>query len=385
MYEAKIALINAAKYEPSNPAVLIALGRVLLELQNPEDAKIILEKAIALDDEYAQAYLGIGAVQIITRWYVGWEGENIRESAKDNFRHALRLDPNLHAARRGLIKIYWYHRQTEEILKLGKSIPGTGEDDPERLFLQGMAYTYGSLPEKAIPVLKQLLEMQPDNEGALWTLLLAYRWSDEHQNMILFGERFLELYGDEEEVLLGMAMAYEQTGNVDLAKTYYFRAIEMGEKTNLGTFLVCGALFARTGDQSRARELWVQGLEIIDERNRVNLKLTSSSRTIYLALLGRCEESREAIAISIRKRKELNRPMYSTGFALAYLYCGDFARAADHIEGRLEQGYVLGASDFLHIILRDGLDVEARANGGIRFLELLQESKDRRAQLAEAY
>jgi serine/threonine-protein kinase len=183
----------------------------------------LFEKAIALDSSFAMAYVGAGAMRT-AQHSMGWEtGSLVVDQAEANFVQALKLDPGLARARRGLIRVHIERDEDEECLKIGKEVERLGLDDVENLLVRADAYHYGTLFDKAEPLYRRVLELDPANEAAQAIPPVNYVCMGKYREAIESGQAYLDKFGYTWEVLTFVAEAFFCLGDFDSTRAYIQR------------------------------------------------------------------------------------------------------------------------------------------------------------------
>jgi tetratricopeptide (TPR) repeat protein len=152
---------SALKLEPENIQALVLRGNALAGLSSYEDALKSIEQAIQLDPERGATYTHLGQIEV---------AQGRREQAESAFAKAVALDPKEILSRLALANFYWSVGRTreagtvfEEALKL----------EPANLtanrFLASFKFSTGRR-EEAEPYLRQIAESSKGPEG---TLVLA--------------------------------------------------------------------------------------------------------------------------------------------------------------------------------------------------------------------
>jgi len=224
---------------------------------------------VILDPEYANAFVGIGAVHT-RRFFAGWEGgAGNLEDAGRNFRRALELDPSLVAAYRGLIRIAWERGDFLEGLELGKQVGLTGKQDVDTLFVRAEAYLFSGLPWKAGRVLQAILELDPANKGAYWMLVIAHAWAGQYTEAIDAGEVYLELFDfNDIEIHNWMSQSYFLLGDLESAEMHSARVLRLFDEKNHRVDILkwMGVVYQGLGQPDMARETWERARRLYEEK-----------------------------------------------------------------------------------------------------------------------
>ena len=131
-------------------------------------------RAVELDPSLAEAHVGLGAVYASRYWF-GWGGglTNLDQAAA-SYEKAIQLNPASMRAQRGLIMVHFYRGGSEAALAQGQ-LAGRSDrpDDVETLLARAVAYHYGGLTDRALPLYRRIIEIDPLNQTAHWHLVIA--------------------------------------------------------------------------------------------------------------------------------------------------------------------------------------------------------------------
>ncbi len=263
-------------------------GASYLHADDPESrdlAEPFFAKAVELDSTLAEAYVGLGALRNMM-YFRGAGGARDLALAERYFRRALRLNPRLDVAERGLMRVYGEQGQREARLMIGRQAVLRGPDDVGALLTRGWAY-FGMAPEKAVPLFDRVLELDPANADAAWRRVISLCWARRHEECIEAGKEYVRKFGEDAEVYTWMGVAAHVTGRMDEALLFYHRALELmgGDVTYTALFLGC--LYLQQGREdsmhvicSRAAASLRQRLERFPDNLSLRCQLAA-----YLALL----------------------------------------------------------------------------------------------------
>ncbi len=225
------------------------------------------QKAVELDPDLAEGWLGLGAVH--NRLYFGgWGDLEDLGRAESFFSRALQIDPRLTEARTGLIHVYWYRGRCEEIIREGVKARELG-NDVDSIMVLANAYLYAGLPDEALPLLETVLTFQPDHRFAHYQRIIAELWSGHHAAVIVRGRRFLEEYSPrgsiEGDVLVYMSQSSFSLGRLEEAVDYASRAVRIPSS---GLLYEEAAILAykKAGRDEEARTLLNEALVLLLER-----------------------------------------------------------------------------------------------------------------------
>jgi tetratricopeptide (TPR) repeat protein/DNA-binding winged helix-turn-helix (wHTH) protein len=220
-----------------------------------QEAVALLEKAIALDPQFAMAYARIGYV-FAARW-------NLIDQAKPYLEKAFQLSERLGERDKLLITAWYeianadypaaiksyreitvnYPLEVEGYLRLGHLLAGEGQSaeaidvykqgltiDPEaRDIYNELGNLYSSLGKhaEAIAMHQHYVELAPNEANAHDSLGLSLQWAGRYPEAIAEYNRALALNTNFEIALVHLANAYFQTGRYRQALPLYQRYIKI--------------------------------------------------------------------------------------------------------------------------------------------------------------
>jgi serine/threonine protein kinase/TolB-like protein/tetratricopeptide (TPR) repeat protein len=307
-------------------------------------------RAVEIDRNLAEAHIGLGAVYL-ERHFNGWGGSvRALELAAKSFEAALHQDAGNIRAKRGLVLTEWYRGSREEgVLAFARDTAKVASDDIETLLARAEAYTWGGLPDPALPLLERVLMLDPGNQTASWLLTIANYNTGRFEKAAAAADDYARRF-DNPAVHLYGAVAREQLGDVAGSRDRFARLtdplmqspVETGSATwfDVSALFLEGVLHDNTGRNERAQELWQKGLQLTRESlatnpDSVGMRLFLAS---FLGVLGdRDAFSRaEASARALIEASELDPdPFELTYLVGAHAHLGDAEGALDILRSSL--------------------------------------------------
>ncbi len=224
----------------------------------------------------------------------GWGGGvgNL-EQAEASFEMVLSLDPDSMQARRGLIAVLFSMGLSEAMLLQGQEAERLGRpDDVETLLARANAFALSSLHAQAIPIQRRIIAIDPRNDEAYFFLTYASVASDQFEETVEIGNRFLTLFGEDEAVRFWIARAAVGLGDDSLAREHYeavTRALmapstDPGRVTWVGiaSLLFSGAFYDQSGEHDRAEAVWQRGVELV----RLKVEVDPENNNLHMFLAG---------------------------------------------------------------------------------------------------
>ena len=276
------------------------------------EALVDFERALEIDPNLAAAHVGMG-VAYRDRYFYGWGGEELLEIAAAHHERALMLDPGNARAIRGRNHVFYMQGRNRELLEYARDAGDNVE--LELLAARAEAYVEGGLGSVAVPIFRQVLELDPANYGALWLLVLSLAWSGQFNEALRAGDEFFVRFGEEYEIHIWMGTSRESLGDVDAARAHYERAYDLCPPDNYRGALFLATFLSSTEEEERAQAI----MRPHAERARRSLE-AGASEWAYLATVFEFGDARVTQA-SVEKLLERNSEnilaMYETAQACA--------------------------------------------------------------------
>ncbi len=164
-------------------------------------AKASAERAIAIDNELAEAHHSLA----LTEMYFGWD----LRKAETELRHAITLSPHAAPTHVYLAILLGSGGRREEAVTEARQAQDLEPLSPLINALAGVVYHWSRKFSEAIEACQKALEMAPDWGPALWTISMPYTQVGKHDDAIAAARRSVELTHQSPYVLgvLGVACA----------------------------------------------------------------------------------------------------------------------------------------------------------------------------------
>ena len=230
-------------------------GAAALEEGGPgarTEALALFESAVKEDPELAEAYVGIGGIQMYRVDLSGWSPQSV-DDAQLNFLQALRLDPESIPAKRGLIRVYASKGARETVLSFAKEAEPQGEESIEQLIMRGEAYLHGGLHDRAVDMARKATQVDPDSEVAHWLLAWATCYARAWAECIEAGERFVQQFREDPEVHYWVASSYLALGEFDIAALYFERSQALYEEPWIYTSWALAVTYEELGESDKSK------------------------------------------------------------------------------------------------------------------------------------
>ena len=185
-------------------------------LANQESAVQLLQRAVQIDPEFADAYGWLAFVQ--RRAYGGGLGQDTLRAAIFNANQALLRDPNSLIAMRALAHIQHTTGRKVEGLLMARRALDTNLEDLDATAAAAEAYFRAGLSDRALPLYEKALRWEPENaefRSQLGSHLLFPRRESEGNRCYLSASRFFVSLGSF-GATFGLLL-YVETGEIDKA------------------------------------------------------------------------------------------------------------------------------------------------------------------------
>ena len=369
-------------------------GAELLMEEDQESTSVASEyfaRALEIDSGLVEAHVGLGTIYA-QRYLHGWGGgAGNLDQAEASYRAALALDPGDLRARRGLIDLDYNRGDSEDVLRHGQEVARLGTpDDVETMMARADAYRKGGLDELAVPILRRILTLDPENDFASWWLPNNLNRSEQYQEAVTAGNLYRRQFGDDPFVIFNLAQAEWRLGDRQRALEYAELLTEPLMDAAMDPAFVsyfelwalarAAAFLKQAGQIDRAETFWQRGIEITTAKldidpDGIGIRLYRGSfqgflgdRAAFLA-----DEARARVLTS---EAGIN-PREMIHVAAAYAHLGETGRAVEVLREQLRQGRLVNMAPNLELlapILEDPA-----------FLDFLREDGAEKQRLMERY
>ena len=226
---------------PGSPEIHLDLGKALNATQRSSDAEREYREAVRLRPNYAEAETALGKLLLQTGGYL---------EAIEHFKRALQSNPDTMAAQYGLAQALQKAGRAAEasvalrqVASLSKKVEQQVRSN--RLSNEGLDAAHAGNSKSAIQLLREALDLQPDNALA-------------HYNLGL-------VLADHGEVAAGIAQVTEAISLAPLEPRFY---------------VSLGRLWRKNGDAARARDAFERAVKLDPDNRSAAIELRSLSGRI---------------------------------------------------------------------------------------------------------
>jgi tetratricopeptide (TPR) repeat protein/DNA-binding winged helix-turn-helix (wHTH) protein/TolB-like protein len=213
----------------------------------------LLNKAIALDPEFALAHARIGYTYAVIH---NNEGEKAKPHLEKAFQLSHRLTEKDH-----LWIATWYALAHEDIERARRSLRQIINQYPLEVEAYFRLGTYVTSLEEKISVLKQGLAVDPAAHDIWNDLGLAYCYAGRYEEAFAAFKRYIELAPEEANAYDSLGMCYNEAGRFDEALREFKRALELNPRFHL-THIHVGDSYLHQGRYRKALEQYRHVLEV---------------------------------------------------------------------------------------------------------------------------
>lgn len=243
-----------AKREASNAEAydLLLRARSLLAATpgDLETAVRMLERALALDPEFAEAYgwLAFAQHRVYGR---GLGGREVLRAAISNANQALSKDASASIALRALAHIQHSTGREVESLLMARRALETAPDDLDAVAAAAEAYFRTGFYDRAIPLYERALAEEPENREFRSQLARIHLFHGEYKK----GVQVISALPPSQAGTFGM-LVYAEAGQMD-------KALEAAwaDRQSLGFYAYTrGGVMAAAGDRTGAKKAWMDAV-----------------------------------------------------------------------------------------------------------------------------
>jgi len=247
------------------------VGKVYLELDRDEEAADYFRKAAEVNPEWGEAYEQLGIVNM---------KQGFKEEAVRYLERAVELQPEQATALRSLAMLYLSLGDLDGAADAaGRAIRFAPYLEDSHNILGSVHRQRGDL-DQARRLFLEELEIAPDNWRALANLAGVLRAEGDLEAADEAYERAIALNPDlSDDIVEGYnrAAILQNSGNLEEAGRLY-EAILLEEPRHEGSLVNLGVIYARTGKEAEALDMWKRALEVNPENRNAkrNIRLLES-------------------------------------------------------------------------------------------------------------
>jgi adenylate cyclase len=212
-----------------------------LNKERVERSMQLLEEAIALDPEYADAYSGLGTAHMILV-AIG-ASESPRESLRRSLelgKKAVAMDEFNSFAHGNLAFTYLYLREFDKAMEEAEKAVSLSPNSAFAYWTLGSVFGYRGRPQEALPYYQKSLRLSPIpiNSQLLTFLAGAYRDLGQYEEAVVTYKKIFQLYGPDHSMAhLGLAVCYAYMGRENEARAEGAEVLRIDPKFSVERFM----------------------------------------------------------------------------------------------------------------------------------------------------
>ncbi|NOT58544.1 MAG: adenylate/guanylate cyclase domain-containing protein [Deltaproteobacteria bacterium] len=184
-----------------------------------EQARQLLEKAIAVDPSYAEAYTGLGMTYFLDGFYRWNPGQQSFERAHEQLQKAVALDDTLPQAHRILGGVYVWQKQHERAIAEAQRAITLDPNDADGYETLGAILTWAGQPKEAIGLIEKAMRLNPRYPPMyVQSLSFSYRLAGQYEEAIALSKKLLIRTPHFVPAHLQLANCYAQLGRLEEAR-----------------------------------------------------------------------------------------------------------------------------------------------------------------------
>jgi adenylate cyclase len=201
-------------------------------------AKQLAEEAIALDPGYAWAYYLSGLCHELDVWLGTTESpKQALAKATELLQKAIALDDNLAEAHGLLGFTYAIERQHDQALAQGKKAVALNPNSARAHLYLGKVHTFASRWEQSIPEYKIAIRLNPIPPGHyFWSLGLSYGATGQYDEAIKWCEKAIHMEPDDLMARIMMTAVYSWSGRDEEARAEAAEVLRIDPNFSLEKF-----------------------------------------------------------------------------------------------------------------------------------------------------
>ena len=207
-------------------------------IENNALAKKLAEEAIALDPEYAWAYYNLGRARQSDVWYgTSKSPKQVLAEATELLQKAIVLDDNLAEAHGLLGFIYSVERRHDKAFAQGKKAVALNPNSAMAHLWLGKVFTFASRWEESIPEYKIAIRLNPIPPSYyLWSLGLSYGATGQYDEAIAWCEKAVHMDPDSLMARIMMTAVYSWSGRDEEARAEAAEVLRINPDFSLERF-----------------------------------------------------------------------------------------------------------------------------------------------------
>jgi len=216
-------------------------AKELIDRINPESnalAKQLAEEAITLDPEYAWAYMALGRTNTLDVW-LGTTKSPKQSIAKamELFQKAIALDDTFAEAYSRLAFLYSMTRQYDKAIAEAEKAVALNPNSATAHFYLGKTLHFAGRSQESIPEYKKAIRLNPIPPGAYaWSLGLSYARTGQYEEALPWCEKAVRQEPNDLLAHIMMTVVYSWSGREEEARAQAAEVLRIQPKFSLENF-----------------------------------------------------------------------------------------------------------------------------------------------------
>ena len=209
-----------------------------LNIESNALAKQLTEEAIALDPEYAWAYHNLARTHMLDVWLgTSKSPKQSITKAMELLQKAIALDETFAEAHGHLGWLFSMTKQHDKALTEGEKAVTLNPNSADSHMRYGKILTFAGRYEESIPILKKAIRLNPIPPNIyLYSLGISYAWTGQYEEAITWCEKAVRREPNSMFARLFMAMAYSLSGRDEEARIEAAEVLRIQPKFSLEKF-----------------------------------------------------------------------------------------------------------------------------------------------------
>ncbi len=201
-------------------------------------AKQLAEEAIALDPEYAMAYVALARTHVMDFWFdTSKSQEQSLAEATELLQKAIALDDTYAEAHAALSHIFTLRRQNDKAVAQAEKAVALNPNSAESHYRLAKALIFAGRHEEAIPEYKIAIRLNPiPPSHYMWSLGLSYASTGQYEEGIAWCEKAVHMEPDSLMARIMMTVVYSLSGRDEEARAEAAEVLRINPKFSLEKF-----------------------------------------------------------------------------------------------------------------------------------------------------
>ena len=301
----------------------------------------LLDRALEIEPQFARARAARGYAAW-RRYFSGWDHSSVTlDAALQDVGTALSRDPHSIGARTTLIRICWDMGWHARAIEIGMQVHDEQPESFDATLAFARALHNGGLADEALPLIRQVLEIDPTHPTALKLMIWSLVMTGQYDLAIRSARSYLSSAPRDSNTRWAIALAHLAVGDPAEAARIAKQAVD-ADPHDVTVRALEGYLLQAAGDPDAAHAAWTSALRFVaagagDARDRMNVRTRLWLASIE-ACLGREASARTGVADALAREPHNGYVAYRAAHVLAEL--GDRDAAVRALDDAVAAGFL---------------------------------------------